>query len=127
MQILDRGVQAVARGAARCASQVLDPGTKRCCMYLAAFALEVSRDAVAAGEKQLVSCAAKQSKYFLICTVSNSPCGDLPLASWGQSIGVRPCRGRAYDDMLEAMARIAPPQPNEAMARIAPRLVLGAN
>jgi hypothetical protein len=25
--------------------------------------------------------------------------------------------------MLEAMARIAPPQPNEAMARIAPRLV----
>jgi hypothetical protein len=29
--------------------------------------------------------------------------------------------------MLEAMARIAPPQPNEAMARIAPRLVLQPN
>jgi hypothetical protein len=25
----DRGAMAVARGAARCASQVLDPGTKR--------------------------------------------------------------------------------------------------
>jgi hypothetical protein len=75
--------------------------------------LEVSHDAVAAGEEQLVSCTAKQSKYCLICTVSNNPCDDLPLASWGQSIGVRPFRGRAHGDMLEAMARIAPPQPNK--------------
>jgi hypothetical protein len=28
-----------------------------------------------------------------------------------------------FGDFLEVMARIAPPQPNEAMARIAPRLV----
>jgi hypothetical protein len=32
--------------------------------------LEVSRDAVAAGEEQLVSCAAKQSKYCSIFTVT---------------------------------------------------------
>ena len=30
--------------------------------------LEVSHDAVAAGEEQLVSCTAEQSKYFSICT-----------------------------------------------------------
>jgi|AntAceMinimDraft_5_1070358.scaffolds.fasta_scaffold109915_1 hypothetical protein len=58
--------------------------------------LEVSRDAVAAGEEELVSCAAEQSKHCFICTAKT--CGD----------------------MLEAMARIAPSQPNEAMARIAP-------
>jgi hypothetical protein len=43
--------------------------------------LEVSYDAVAAGEEQLVSCAAEQSKYFSICTVTLGPCGDLPLTS----------------------------------------------
>ena len=32
--------------------------------------LEVSRDAVTAGEEQLVSCAAEQSKYFSICTAT---------------------------------------------------------
>jgi hypothetical protein len=32
--------------------------------------LEVSRDTVAAGEEQLVSCAAEQSKYFSICTAT---------------------------------------------------------
>jgi hypothetical protein len=32
--------------------------------------LEVSRDAVAAGEEQLVSCTAEQSKFFSICTVA---------------------------------------------------------
>jgi hypothetical protein len=35
------------------------------------------------------------------------------------NIGVGPCWGEARGDMLEAMARIAPSQPNEAMARIA--------
>jgi hypothetical protein len=40
--------------------------------------LEVSRDAVAAGEEQCVSCAAEQSKYCSICTVTLDPCGDLP-------------------------------------------------
>jgi hypothetical protein len=39
--------------------------------------LEVSRDAVAAGEEQLVSCAAGQIKYCSICTVTLGPCGDL--------------------------------------------------
>jgi hypothetical protein len=46
--------------------------------------LEVSRDAVAAGEEQLVSCAAEQSKYCSICTVTLDPCGDLPFTSWGR-------------------------------------------
>ena len=32
--------------------------------------LEVSHDAVAVGEEQLVSCAAEQSKYCSICTVT---------------------------------------------------------
>jgi hypothetical protein len=44
--------------------------------------LEVSRDAVAAGEEKLVSCAAEQSKYCSICTVTLDPCGDLPFTSW---------------------------------------------
>ena len=34
--------------------------------------LEVSRDAAAVGEEQLVSCSAEQSKYSSICTVSNA-------------------------------------------------------
>jgi hypothetical protein len=46
--------------------------------------LEVIRDAVAAGEKQLVSCAAEQSKYCSICTVTLDPCGNLPFTSWGR-------------------------------------------
>ena len=42
----------------------------------------------------------------------------MPPAVAALNIGVGPClRG----DMLEAMALIAPSQPNEAMARIAPR------
>jgi hypothetical protein len=32
--------------------------------------LEVSRDAAAAGDEKLVSCAAEQSKYCFICTVA---------------------------------------------------------
>ena len=46
--------------------------------------LEVSRNAVAAGEEQLASCTAEQSKYCSICTVTFDPCGDLPLTSWGR-------------------------------------------
>jgi hypothetical protein len=45
---------------------------------------KVSRDAVAAGEEQLVSCSAEQSKSCLICTVNLGPCGDLPFTSWGR-------------------------------------------
>jgi hypothetical protein len=105
--------------------------------------LEVSRNVVAAGEEELVSCAAEQSKYCSMCTETFDPFGDLPFKSWGhsqclcggadvglkivvppavaaQSIGVGPCWGKTCGDMLEAMARIAPSQPNEAMARIAP-------
>jgi hypothetical protein len=37
------------------------------------------------------------------------------------NIGVGPRWGEACGDMLEPMARIAPSQPNEAMARIASR------
>jgi hypothetical protein len=43
---------------------------------------EVSLDAAAAGEEQLVSCAPEQSKYCLICAVALGPCGDLPFTSW---------------------------------------------
>jgi hypothetical protein len=46
--------------------------------------LEVSRDALAAGEEKLVSCAAEQSKYCSICTVILDPCGYLPFTSWGR-------------------------------------------
>jgi hypothetical protein len=37
------------------------------------------------------------------------------------NIGARPYREETCGDMLEAIARIAPSQSNEAMARIAPR------
>jgi hypothetical protein len=105
--------------------------------------LEVSRDAVTAGEEQLISCAAEQSKYCCICTVNLDPCGDLPsrvgvvgsvfaaaltvrtaampLANAELNIGVGPCWGEACGDMLEAIARITPSQPNDAMAHIASR------
>jgi hypothetical protein len=38
--------------------------------------LEVSRDAVKAGEEQLVSCEAEESKNCSICTVTLDLCGD---------------------------------------------------
>jgi hypothetical protein len=80
-QVLDRGVQAVARGAARClldelgcsaktdacgrsfavlSTQVSTVGLRLQRSRLACGSmLKVSRDAVAAGEEQLVSCAAE--------------------------------------------------------------------
>jgi hypothetical protein len=45
--------------------------------------LEVSRDAVAAGEEKLVSFAAEQSNYCFICTVTLGLNGDLPFTSRG--------------------------------------------
>jgi hypothetical protein len=45
--------------------------------------LEVSRGAVAAGEEQLASFAAEQSKNCFICTVTLDPCGDLTFTSLG--------------------------------------------
>jgi hypothetical protein len=45
--------------------------------------LEVSRDASAAGEEQLASCPAEQSKYCSIFKVALGSCGDLPFTSWG--------------------------------------------
>jgi len=45
----------------------------------------------------------------------------MPLAVAALNIGVGPCWGEACFDMLEAMARITPSQPNDAMARIASR------
>ena len=45
----------------------------------------------------------------------------LPPAVAALNIGVGPCWGKTCGDMLEAMARIAPSQPNDAMARIASR------
>jgi hypothetical protein len=45
----------------------------------------------------------------------------LPPAVAALIFGVGPCWGETCGDLLEAMARIAPSQPNEAMARIASR------
>ena len=45
----------------------------------------------------------------------------MPLAVAALNIGVGPCWGEMCGDMLEAMARITPSQPNDAMARIASR------
>ena len=44
----------------------------------------------------------------------------MPSAAAALNIDVGPCWEVACGDMLEAMARIAPSQPNEAMAHIAP-------
>jgi len=61
--------------------------------------LEVSRDAVAAREEELVSRVAEQSKYCSICTVTLDTCGDLPFTSWsrwqclpgGADVGLNSC------------------------------------
>jgi hypothetical protein len=53
----------------------------------------------------------------------------VPLAPAAQNLGVglrRPCRGQVCGGMLGAMARIAPPQPSEAMTRITPRFFSAA-
>ena len=102
--------------------------------------LEVSHDAAAVGEEQLVSCAAEQSKYCSICTVTLDPCGVMSWGRWQCRRGGADCLnscdavcgcGTEYrcgalldvtcGDMLEAMARITPSQPSDAMARIASR------
>jgi hypothetical protein len=46
--------------------------------------IEVSRDATAAGEEKLVSCAAEKSNHCSICTVTFDPCGVLPFTSRGR-------------------------------------------
>jgi len=100
----------------------------------------VSHDAVTVGEEQLVSCAAGQRKYCSICTVTLDPCGVTSWGRWQCRRGGADCLhgcyavcgcgtkyrcgallGVTYGDMLEAMARITPSQPNDAMARIASR------
>jgi hypothetical protein len=45
----------------------------------------------------------------------------MPLAVAALNISVGPCWGKTCDDMPEAMSRITPSQPNDAMARIASR------
>jgi len=45
----------------------------------------------------------------------------MPPAVAALNIGVKPCWGEACGDMLDAMARTAPSQPNAAMARFASR------
>jgi|AntAceMinimDraft_5_1070358.scaffolds.fasta_scaffold108322_1 hypothetical protein len=45
----------------------------------------------------------------------------MPPAVVALNIGVGPCWGETCGDMLEAMARIAPSQPSDAMERIASR------
>ena len=100
----------------------------------------MSHDAVTVGEEQLVSCAAGQSKYCSICTVTLDPCGVTSWGRWQCRRGGADCLqgcyavcgcgtkyrcgallGMTYGDMLEAMARITLSQPNDATARIASR------
>jgi hypothetical protein len=45
----------------------------------------------------------------------------MPSAVAALNIGVGPCWGETCGDMLKAMARISPSQPNKAMGRIALR------
>ena len=49
--------------------------------------------------------------------LSQVPTVVMPLAVAVHNIGVGPFWGETCGEMLEAMARIAPSQPNEAMAR----------
>jgi hypothetical protein len=53
----------------------------------------------------------------------------VPLVPAAQNLGVglrRPYRGQVFGSKLGAMSRIAPPQPNEAMALIDPRFFSAA-
>jgi hypothetical protein len=43
--------------------------------------IEVRRDAAAAGEDQLASCALEPITYGFMYTVALGPCGDLPFTS----------------------------------------------
>jgi len=61
--------------------------------------LEVTHDAATAGEEQLVSCAAKQNKYCLICTVTFGPCVDIALSV---SLGRWQCLRGGADAGLES-------------------------
>ena len=92
--------------------------------------LEVSRDAVAAGEEQIFSSAAGQSKYCSICLVTLNPCG-VYLSRVGV-VAVYSRRRWRFERLfcrLRLRKRISvwgpaggiPSQPNEAMARIASR------
>jgi hypothetical protein len=134
MHALDRGVQA----------------SRLACGSI----LEVSRDAAAAGEEQLIRRAAEQCKYYSTCAVAPDLYGNLHFTSWGRwqcqrggaDVGLNSCYaacgcgtecrcgvlpggrgGGACGDILEAMARIAPSQPNGAMACIAPRSPMANN
>jgi hypothetical protein len=104
--LLDLDVKVVARGAARRALHVHGRGarTDACGRTFALLStqvstaglrmrykrltrgsvLEVSRNAAAAEEEQLVSCAAKQGKCSSIYTVTLDPYSDLPFTSWGR-------------------------------------------
>jgi hypothetical protein len=77
-------------------------------MYTCGSTLEMSRDIVTAGQEQLVSCTAEQSKYCFICTATFT---RFAFYEFGSGCG----------DILGAMARITPSQPNEAIAHIASR------
>jgi hypothetical protein len=95
LHVLGRGAKAVARGAACCALHVLGRSAKAdvCGLSFAVLStqvsaaglrlrhnrlafnsmLEVSRGAFVAGEGQLTSCSAEQSKYCFIFTVTLGP------------------------------------------------------
>jgi hypothetical protein len=97
LHIHGRGAKADAcgRSFAVLSTQVLTAGLRlRHNTLTCGSKLNVSRDAVAAGEEQLVSCAAEQSKCCSICAVTLHPCGDLLFTSWGRWQCLRGGAGR---------------------------------
>jgi hypothetical protein len=94
-QVLGRDVQAIARGAARCLLHVFNRSAKdsacgrsfevlsaqvstaglrlRHSSLACGSMLEESRDALATGKEQLVSCSAEQSKNGFVCAVTLGP------------------------------------------------------
>ena len=83
--------------------------------------LEVSRDAVAAGEEQLASCAAEQNSYIFICeaildgrwqclaaALTQVSEAAMPPAVAAQNVGAGPFRGEACGNMLKLIALRSP-------------------
>jgi hypothetical protein len=77
LHVLGRSAKALACGFAVLSAQVLTAGLRlRHNRLTYGSMLKVSRDAAAAGEEKLASCAAEKSKYSFICTVTTGSCVD---------------------------------------------------
>ena len=108
MHVLYRGVQAVSRGAARCASQVLGRGTQNRCPR---------RDAFTAGVENLGRCTAEQSKYYGLYLYS----GKLIAAMYLRRVRVV---GRSFASALTHLSTVVHEEgeslPNTRRSRLSP-------